>query len=396
MLIISMLISLIDIVLIFLFASKLVNKPAYLDLKRVAIGIGYGLAMGTLVHFTFGENQMHQVIGVVIDLILIYKITKRRYIGIILAYGTFVIALTIIQLPLIILLEASFVEEQTFFLVGQLLSLAIMVLIYWKAPLSKLYRFIEKQYWLQLVTVVIAFLSVIAAFYWNFTFSILSVLTVTFFFVTMLIVVYKIGRKIVHLTYTIPSKMHDFRNRIHGKMLKAYQEEDHMRIAFYHEIYEENGFQIEANKLHLGKTTENIVSFIEMKKEDHGFYDEIIYDINYYKDHLNVGINVIIKCMGILLDNALESGTNKPVIVELDVGMGHIHLYVRNEFELTDPEAIERIFTGEGYTTKKTNGRGYGISNLHREVTKHGGKIVDSYGYNEVGKTYYLTVGVEF
>ena len=100
--------------------------------------------------------------------------------------------------------------------------------------------------------------------------------------------------------------------------------------------------------------------------------------------------------MGILLDNAVESGTDKPIIIDLDVGMGHIHLYVRNEFQLTDPEAIERIFTGDGYTTKKAHGRGYGMSNLYREVTKHGGKIVDSYDYREVGKTYYLTVGIEF
>jgi len=399
MLIVSMLISLIDIVLIFLFASKLVNKPAYLDLKRVAIGVGYGLAMGTLAYFTFvrgNTNNVHQIVAMAIDLILIYKITQEKYVKNLLGYGIFIVVLTVIQLPTILILELLITEQQILFLIAQLLTLIVLMIIYWKVPIDKLYRFMCRQYWLQLVIAIVSFLLVGLMFYWSFEYSILSIGVVTTILIAMLIVIYQIGRKVVYLTYTVPSKMHDFRNRIHGKMLKAYQEGDHTRIAVYHEIYEENGFQMEADKLHLGKTTENIVSFIETKKEEHHFNAEIIHDINYYKDHLKIGIEVIIKCMGILLDNALESGTDKPIIVELDTGMGHIRLYVRNEFQLTDPEAIERIFTGDGYTTKKAHGRGYGMGNLHREVTKCGGKIVDSYGYNEVGKSYYLTIGVEF
>jgi len=394
MIVVAILISLIDLILVFLFSNKLVEKPAYLDLKRIVIGILYAVTFGALVNYTLRNDSLYRMLALVVDLILIHKITERSFIGTLLAYALFLMTLNIMQLPIVILLELFISEQQIMFLIGQFTTLFIFVIICAKVPINKAYRFLEKHYWLQLIIAIVAFASTGLAFYWSLEYSLLI------FMIGLLVIfsiaMYKIGQKVTYLTYTVPSKMHDLRNRLHGKLIKAYQEKDHARIAFCQEMLEENGIPTEINNLLLGKTTENIVAFIEGKKEEHAFDGEVIPEINYYKDHLRIGLDIIIKCMGILLDNAFESGTKKPIIVELDVGMGHIHLYVRNEFELTDPEAIEQIFIEDGYTTKKHRNRGYGISNLHHEVTKHNGKIVDSYRYNEIGKTNYLTIGVRF
>ena len=98
--------------------------------------------------------------------------------------------------------------------------------------------------------------------------------------------------------------------------------------------------------------------------------------------------------LSILLDNAIESGTDKPIIVELTVTGSYIQLSVRNEFTPSDSEEISRIFTIEGYTTKKTNQRGYGLTNLHRDIKDLGGRILTSQDYSAIGKAKYLNITI--
>jgi len=386
------LLNLMDIVILYLLVNKLINRKIVLTPQRLLVGIAYGAFSAIAMHLI--DPQVQRIIATIIAILITHLIIKRTFISTIFAYGITLIFIAILQTTLAVLIQLLPLSQMSVFLIVQVLTTALVSFLYFKIPINKIFEFIDKHLLLKLIILILAFVSFGFLFYWNFEYSLANVIFFLLLTGASLFGIYKLATDIYHLTIKIPRQIHDFKNSIHGAMLKAYQEEDPVQISALKAIYSAHGFGNEGTRFELGKTRENILAFIESKKEACEQEIEIVSHIDYYKDHHIVGIEVIIKMLGILLDNAIETGTNKPIIIELDVALGRIDISVSNEYENCDSNAIRNMFE-EGYSTKASTGRGFGLSNLYREVKRFDGEISTKCRYHEEIGTTALTIVIE-
>ncbi|TEB05793.1 Sensor histidine kinase CitA [Pelotomaculum schinkii] len=97
-------------------------------------------------------------------------------------------------------------------------------------------------------------------------------------------------------------------------------------------------------------------------------------------DVANINISPWDLCsiLGNLLDNALEAALQDPfnrrVAVEIKYENANYVIYVYNTGSKISEEARRRLFK-EGYTTKGSKARGYGLYLVKKLVDKYGGKI---------------------
>ena len=391
LLVVNVILNTIDVLILFLLSHAFIKRIPIFTPSRVLIGIAYGIAMGASGHF-LGAGYLYRIIALPAAFLMIYLMVKLPFSSAFLIYTLVWLFKAI--LPFALILQFTQLEMTLMFLIGQILTLFAVILGCKLLPLNKWYRFIEENLELKLLIFILTFIVISVVFYWNFEYSWLYLLYFGIILIATIIAIYGVGSKIVYLRYKIPLKTHDNYHIDLGLMAKAYKEENHQEIERLNEINQDDTFKIQTENFLLGKTAENIITFIENKQKLHDRIVEIQYDIDYDSDHPIANIITIVKMLSILLDNAIESGTDKPIIVELTVTMSYIQLSVRNEFTPSDSEEISRIFTIDGYTTKKTNQRGYGLTNLHHAVKNIGGKIMTAYDYSAIGKAQYLNITI--
>ena len=383
----------IDVLMFFLLTHALTKRIPIFTVKRVLIGIAYGFAIGTSTYL-LGEGYTYRIISMLVAFLMVYLMVKLPFPSTFLIYIFVWLVLGTVQLPIALILQLAQLENIPMFLVGQLLTLVVVIPACKFLPFNRWHRFIEEHVELKLLILMITFIAISIVFYWNFQYSLLYILYFGVSLTFTLIAIYCVGSKIVYLRYKVPLKANNDYHIDLGMMVKAYKEENHQEIKRLNKVNQSDNFKLQTEGFQLGKATENIVQFIKNKQKLYDRKDKIQYDIDYDCDHPVANTITIVKMLSILLDNAIENGTDKPIIIELTVTMSYIQLSVRNEFTPDDSEEMSRIFTIEGYTTKKKNQRGYGLTNLHYDVKNIGGKIMTTHDYSTIGKGQYLNITI--
>ena len=382
----------IDFVMIFLLTHAIVKKKPVLTVTRALIGVAYALSLGMVTTF-FESGYFHRIATTVLIILIIYFIMKKPFSSVLLGYAISW-SVAFVQLPFGIIFQLVGIEGVALFFAVQVSALIIVIILCKFFPFNNCFRFMEEHLALKLMFFILAFFCLAAAFYFNFEYDVPQLIFWTGMLIIVLIAICTTSARIIYLKHTIPLRHNDAYHTTLGQIIKAYQEQDMNQIEKLKKELETNhNANLELENFQLGKTTENIIAFIESKQAD--VKAEIKYDIRYRQDHSRVSIDVVIKLLSILLDNAIESKTNKPIAIDLGVSSNHIQLSVGNEFKLKDPEGINRILMIDGYTTKKVNQRGYGLTNLHLELKQMGGEMTTRYSYSQDGKAYYLNMVID-
>jgi len=394
MLLMFVVISLCDIIITYYITSKLVKRLVTIDIKNILIAIVYGVVFGIFAHLT-DRSALYQVLGIVAQFIIILLIVKKSFASSLIAFGLYYSVLILFHSPFLVATLVFDLDETIVFTIGmQFITIIFAMIIYKAIPLNKIFTFIEKHVVLKFVILVLTFIGFLLALYHNinaggsFSFMLIGIGVIVGTFVALC----TLGREIYQLTYTTPLKEHDLKISFYGRLIKAYKEENHSKIEEIKALGKKNNFDMNFN-FQLGKAKENILAFIEHKCTNSGRKVEIINDIVYFKDHHTIGIDIIIKLLEILLDNALESGTNKPIIIRIRVDLGNVRMEISNEYQMIAPDSINRMFD-KGSTTKGA-GRGFGLDNLYRTVKQFDGKIITNHDFNEIGNADYLTFFIE-
>jgi len=390
-----MIINAIDIVVIFLLANAMVKKKPVLTINRLLIGVAYTFTLGIIFTLDDGGGYIYRIVTTIVDILIFYLIIKKTFSSTLIGYAIFW-AVGIIQVPLYLVLQfvgIANLEQPVVFLTMQILSAIIVISLTRVLPFNNWYRFIEEHLILKLMFFVMLLIYICLAFYFRFEYEMPYLMYLTILLIGSLAAICQISARIIHVRHTIPLKANDAYHATFGLLVKAYREENIDQIESLKKVLQTNhNVYFEFDGFQPGKTIENINAFIDSKQVD--AKAEIKCNLRYREDHSRVGIEVIIKLLSILLDNAIESKTNRPIVVDLGVNESYIQLSVKNEFKLKDREGIHRILMIDGYTTKKVNQRGYGLTNLHFELEQIGGDLTTSYSYNQDGKAYYLNIMV--
>lgn len=385
----------IDILIIFLLSRELTKNYNRFTLARTLFGIAYGVVLGT-VAYVFDGDYTYRIIVTMSIFVVIHLLIKKSLTTTLLVYSLYWI-FGLLQFILMFGFQFIPLEQEPLFLLGQSLTLLLIILVCKFLPLNKWFRFIEEHLELQLITFITAFAILSVIFYWNFDTGWAYLVHFIGSILVVLIAIYIIGAKIVHARHTVPLKTHDVYHHDLGMMLKAYKEEDHEMITTLKERHQEDDlFNMLSKQLQFGKVMENIIVFIKAKQKVHNSTLQIQHDIDYLADHKSVGIETVVKMLSILLDNALESGTKKPIVVDLSIVPDFVHICVRNELKLQKDyaENISRMLTVDGYTTKKNDARGYGLTNLYHDIEQVDGRVAVTSSYHDAGRTTYLSIEI--
>ncbi len=181
---------------------------------------------------------------------------------------------------------------------------------------------------------------------------------------------------IENLIEQVRLKQHDYHNHLQTIQGLCYTHNDYESLinallnTTDHYISESTDFNILKINLHLvaGFLISKIAQFEKQGK---------ILHIHIRTYTLNTSCNEydLIECLGILVDNALESSSNGDVIyLTIDSTRHHIKFLIENPGPIITPEFTKKIFHS-GYTTKSSKEHGIGLHKLQLLIKKNNGNI---------------------
>ena len=134
---------------------------------------------------------------------------------------------------------------------------------------------------------------------------------------------------------------------------------------------------------------------IDALKLNHKSTVEITTSIQYFEPHKNVTAMDISVLLGTLLENAIETGTEYPILVDILSTEHVLFIKVANEAEPKDPQELYNMLS-KGYSTKEKVGRGFGLAKLKKRVENHQGNIIITQEMNPTMQANYITFTLNF
>jgi len=197
----------------------------------------------------------------------------------------------------------------------------------------------------------------------------------------------------------VPDKFHDMKKILTLLNLKA---EDAQNIDELKEMIDSTIELMDIKTVKLDAQSENpenfeafINSSINSLKLNHNSTVEINTSIQYFESHKNVSAMTISYMLGTLLENAIETGTVYPIIVDILATEHVLFIKVANEAKTKSPQELYSMLT-KGYSTKEKVGRGFGLSKLKKLVEKYQGNIIITQEINPDIQVNYIIFTLNF
>lgn len=134
---------------------------------------------------------------------------------------------------------------------------------------------------------------------------------------------------------------------------------------------------------------------IDSLKLNHNTTVDIRTNIQFFEAHKTVNAMNVNYMLSTLLENAFETGTTYPIIIDV-LSTEHILLIkVANECAVKDPSELKSMLS-KGFSTKGRIGRGFGLPKLKKLVESHQGTITISQEMNATEQVNYLSITLNF
>lgn len=413
-LVLLMVINLMDFLMIYLLGNKLVNEEKVVFTKKsgrnmISFGLIYGILIGGIAYTVLYNNVDLYIFRIITTIALIFVsklVSKESFLNAFLLYTIIFFIILFIQMPLNILLLSLSLEGFHISITGQIVSLIIIILLCLKVPIHYFYGLVQKNVLLKLILYTTMCIGSILLFSANYTYSISSVF---FFLILIVLTMIGLGLVLVRISFytnVVSKNLHDTSNLINGIHLTAHSTAD------INEIRKNLDACIELLQLQnsvldvfeINQEKENILHFIQQKKEKQLKSIDIVTQITYIDAHQKVPLSIVIYMLGTLLDNTIEyvqqhQIKNKPIVVELTVMDDTVKIHVSNPYEKEVTDEFRKVFQ-QGRSNKLSHkggrdGRGYGLSNLKSIVRKYGGIIYYGSEYHLEYEYTYLTISIE-
>jgi len=134
---------------------------------------------------------------------------------------------------------------------------------------------------------------------------------------------------------------------------------------------------------------------INSLKLNHKSSVEINTTIQHFEPHKNVSAMNVSYMLGTLLENAIETGTKHPILVDILSTEHVLFIKVANEVESKTPQELYSMLS-KGYSTKEKVGRGFGLSKLKSLVESHQGNIIITQEMNPTAQANYIVFTLNF
>lgn len=396
-LITTFLVSFIDCILVSYQSYKLTEQKPKAVLMFV-VSLFYGIALVVLSLYL--KNYTFKAIITITSLLIIKWITSKKIHDSFILYAFIFLCILFVQIIATLLIVNIFLIGNHTALLAQVLSLIIIIMSYQRIPLHKIFNTIERQILLKLFVFMVLFFYLLAFSY--FSFDYLNITEYIMYF-ALLLLLPAIGlsntiKSIYFYTNKVPMQLHDVKNVLIGLHISAKGSSDKNTIKDeLNKALEIIGMDdINTESIDVDTYYNSILSFINMKKKRSTKELSFSTNIQYYESNAKIPLATILYMLGVLLDNAIDSGTKKVIYIKVHVSERYILVSVSNQYKKRSTDDFKNMFQ-ERYTTKHQDNsmHGYGLPNLSRVVHSFGGEIQLEYSYNKEEETNYLTFTID-
>ena len=390
----SILISTMDVIMFYYLCHKMIGRSMKLSFKISSIGIVYGISAGLM--FNYLDGNTYRIIVTLLLLAILQLTSKKELLDAFVIYGIIFLSVSFVQIPAGLLLMGMLTLDQVFiFLLGQFITFLVIIFLGSKFPFQRLFELISRNIKLKLIMFNMLAFIFISLFYVNYEYSLSYFLYFSILIMLSFLGVYRIFQNLLTYANQKSKESHDSRGDF-GHIeyaLDTIDDLNELKQAI-RQTLRRYGIDSEASRLK-AKSYNHKVEMVINKKKNQYFPDSIIKMNLRYKEHnQKVGFTEVLYMLSTLLTNALETRTGKPILIDLYVNESVIELSVANEYEKKGADDFQKIFT-EGYSTKATIGRGYGLAKLSEEVKNYGSNVGLAYFYYPEYQSKYLRLSIE-
>ena len=374
-------------------------KTFEIKMPTVGWGIVYGLVLGILLYHT--SSYVFRTI-VTISLISITKfLSKRSLSDSLIIYAFTFLTIMPVQILTWLAFNKLFSNSSVIDLITYLVATFFIVFLCNKVKLYKVFNYVKTNIFLKSALFILALIALIFLFFINFgnnpAYFIFYLIAISLVVMALIPLMARLYKRLE----TDVARAHYIANKILAARNAAYVTEDINEVRQILDGLVKHISPEAKEQLGVGDDpTESMMRLIEQKKKQRNINVEIIADIRYYENHKNVKIEQVQSFVALLLDNAFEVDTDKPIIIYISGANHSLDLSVSSEYLQTSEGELELIFE-KGYSTKAEEGRGYGLYELKNEVEKLGGEIIccetylEDYNGRSIGANY-LVFTIQF
>lgn len=394
-------VNLLDFVMIYMIAYAMLKQKIQVGSSHILIGLTFALSAGITGYYLNGYG--FRLIIIPLLLFSTKLTTKKRDLGsILIIYMIFFVLVGITQLFVLMIVGLFGWGLEITFLISQILTTGAIAFLCKKLKLHQWFYALQTNVVLKLTLFIVFLIIIIIAFFINYENHVPYYL---FFSIAVLL----IGVILIPILMTLYYKVigmisvHDLHNSMLSLGLIIDDIDDPQIIKDKFKIHAKE-FGMDLSQLDLThikdvreygeKMEKKIEIFIETKKANHQKKVEIDLELLYYKNCERLGdLQLVLKWLGIMLDNAIEASNNHPIYIYLASTHKSFTLRMANEYTDTKEE-VNKIFE-KGYSTKG-EARGVGLYNLNQQVIELGGEVeVDVYNDNE-RNCQFIEISIEF
>ena len=386
-----------------LLGFKSIEAIKQLSFKIGGFALGYTLFLGVLSQLLTGIQ--YQAVYVLVMIILVYFLSKQLKIRVnridtILIYFLLYLIPHIIVIPsLLIFYSFGFspviVSISTF---GA--TLMILFLLFSFIDLTLLYKLVTNTFIVRLIIFILFAIFVVSFAIFNFNTALMNEYIWLFIILIVIAInglyyMFKFAHEYMNV---MPNKYHDVRKILALLNSKMSDIDDLDAVKAAHqkamELMNIEPVPTEEISIDIKNSFEALMfETIAFTQQENNSTTEIISDIEYDSPHPVVDDMTIAYLLGLLLENAIQTMTRKPIYIDVYSADCFVGIKVSNEAKHHEKVRLEAMLN-QGSSTKAQIGRGFGLIKLKQAVKKYKGKI--SVLQTQRGKTNYLSVLVRF
>ena len=395
-----------DLIMLYLVTHSLIGYKANVALKKLTwkasvLAVVYALAVGLFGYFV--SIIIHNAVTTVLMLGIVHLIVKNVAVisfpdKVLIIIFHYLIGHAII-IPILIIINLLNLEFMQMNLLIYTLLVGAVFILCLKIKLDILFIFVSRKLLIKLMFFILVaiFVAAIALASFNLE-QVIEYIALFIVLVAIIINCLYLTLKSAHeYMEVMPDVYHDTREllSILKVKMRAIDDIDELK-QLYIQVMELMDLEDNTEEASIQADFEGLIlNTIETIKSDKNSHAQVMIDIDYYELHPIVTDIKIAYMLGILLKNAIESLTQKPIFVEILSSGQAVMVKVANEAKHKSQEELNKMLV-KSYSTKEKVGRGFGLAKLKRLVEKDKGKISIFQEFHSQEQANYLTVMINF
>jgi len=190
----------------------------------------------------------------------------------------------------------------------------------------------------------------------------------------------------------MPAQIHDVKNILVILLILADSNSYNHLKAELDTAVEVLGLDAKIDNIEWRGYNNGILAIVKEKQKNN--ISIILTDIKYEETNSKMRFLGIGYMLGVLLDNAIETGTKKPILIKIHIDRDILIISVPHEYERKYNDGFQKMFQKK-YTTKEKLGQKHKLPNHNMFVNKHNGDINISYELNRKQNCNYLILTID-